>query len=61
LLDTKTPISKMRGGMHDWRGIPVMCTFHPAYLLRNPEKKKEVWDDMKGLMGFLGRKIPGKP
>lgn len=60
LLDTKTPISKMRGSMHDWRGIPVMCTFHPAYLLRNPEKKKDVWDDMKGLMGFLGRKIPGK-
>lgn len=60
LLDTKTSISKMRGNMHDWRGIPVLCTFHPAYLLRNPEKKKEVWEDMKSLMGFLGKKIPAK-
>jgi len=35
-----------------------MCTFHPAYLLRSPEKKKDVWEDMKRLMQRMGRQIP---
>lgn len=50
LLRTKEPISKLRGRFHDYHGIPVLPTFHPAYLLRNPHEKKTVWEDMKLLM-----------
>ncbi len=54
LLGTKEPISKLRGVFHDYHGIPLMPTFHPAFLLRNPERKREVWEDMKQVMGRLG-------
>jgi uracil-DNA glycosylase family 4 len=54
LLQTETPISRMRGKFFDYRGIAVMCTYHPAYLLRNPAAKKDVWEDMKVLMRRLG-------
>ncbi|MEP6705215.1 MAG: uracil-DNA glycosylase, partial [Acidobacteriota bacterium] len=47
LLDTKIGITRMRGQFHDYFGVKVMPTFHPAYLLRDPSKKREVWDDMK--------------
>jgi len=47
LLRTKEPISKLRGRFHSYQGIPVLPTFHPAYLLRNPSEKKTVWEDMK--------------
>ncbi|NJD68214.1 MAG: uracil-DNA glycosylase [Candidatus Methylomirabilota bacterium] len=50
LLRTKEPISKLRGRFHDYHGIPILPTFHPAYLLRNPHEKKTVWEDMKLLM-----------
>jgi uracil-DNA glycosylase len=50
LLGTAEPISKLRGQFYDCGGIRVLPTFHPAYLLRNPEKKREVWEDMKRLM-----------
>ncbi len=50
LLRTREPISKLRGRFHDYHGIPVLPTFHPAYLLRNPHEKKTVWEDMKLLM-----------
>ncbi|MFO7709542.1 MAG: uracil-DNA glycosylase [Desulfobacterales bacterium] len=50
LLRTAEPISRLRGRFSEFRGIQVMPTFHPAYLLRNPEKKREVWEDMKLLM-----------
>lgn len=53
LLDTKVPIGKLRGNFHDYRGTKVMPTFHPAYLLRDPHKKREVWDDMKKVRDFL--------
>lgn len=47
LLQVKTPISKLRGSFHEYFGVKVMPTFHPAYLLRDPHKKREVWEDMK--------------
>ena len=47
LLKTGEPISKVRGRFHDFRGIKIMCTFHPAYLLRNSQDKRKVWEDMK--------------
>lgn len=50
LLKTMTPISRLRGRFHDHKGIRVLPTYHPAYLLRNPEKKRAVWEDMKMLM-----------
>ncbi|MGD8292605.1 MAG: uracil-DNA glycosylase [Desulfobacterales bacterium] len=50
LLATQTPISRLRGHFHEYKGIKVIPTYHPAYLLRNPEKKRAVWEDMKMLM-----------
>ena len=47
LLRTEEPISKLRGRLFDYRGAKLIPTFHPAYLLRNPSAKKEVWEDMK--------------
>ena len=47
LLRTKEPISKLRGRFHAYEGIPLLPTFHPAYLLRNPHEKRTVWEDMK--------------
>ncbi|MGQ9897532.1 MAG: uracil-DNA glycosylase [Acidobacteriota bacterium] len=46
-------ISKIRGRFQDYRGIPLMPTFHPAYLLRAPDKKREVWEDIKQVMALL--------
>ena len=54
LLGTNEPISRLRGRFFDWRdGIKLMPTFHPAYLLRNPDDKKFVWEDMKKIMKEL--------
>jgi uracil-DNA glycosylase family 4 len=53
LLKTETPISALRGKFHEYNGIKVMPTFHPAYLLRNPDEKKTVWGDMKQVMRKL--------
>ncbi|MBI5787842.1 MAG: uracil-DNA glycosylase [Candidatus Schekmanbacteria bacterium] len=47
LLQTKAPISKLRGRFHDYQGAKLMPTFHPAFLLRNPNMKREVWEDMQ--------------
>ena len=57
LLGTADGITKLRGKIHQFENIPLICTFHPAFLLRTPEKKREVWDDMKGLLKLLGRPI----
>ncbi len=53
LLDTKEGITKIRGIFQDYYGVKVMPTFHPAYLLRDPSKKREVWDDMKKVRDYL--------
>jgi DNA polymerase len=53
LLQVSTPISKLRGNFQDYFGVKVMPTFHPAYLLRDPHKKKDVWEDMKKVRDFL--------
>ena len=53
LLGTTTPISRLRSRFHEYNGIKVLPTYHPAYLLRNPDKKREVWEDMKMLMKEL--------
>ena len=53
LLRTKKPISQMRGEFHDYHGAQLMPTFNPAYLLRDPSKKREVWEDMKKVRALL--------
>ncbi len=54
LLKTAEPISRLRGRLGAYAGIPVMPTYHPAYLLRNPAAKKDVWQDMKVVRSLLG-------
>ncbi len=58
VLATEVSIGKLRGKVHDYRGIPVVCTYHPAYLLRNPAAKGDCWNDMKFLLTKMGRPIP---
>lgn len=53
LLEIKAGISSVRGHFHDYHGTPVMPTFHPAYLLRDPSKKRETWEDLKKVMERL--------
>jgi uracil-DNA glycosylase len=55
VLGTAAPISKLRGKFVDMDGIRVIATFHPAYLLRSPDKKREVWEDMKQIRAELFR------
>jgi len=56
LLQVDTPIGMLRGRMIDFKGMRVLCTYHPAYLLRNPPAKKQVWDDIQILMAEMGLK-----
>jgi DNA polymerase len=58
LLKTAEPITKLRGRLGQYEGITVMPTYHPAYLLRNPSAKKDVWADMKVVLQLLGRPVP---
>ena len=53
LLRTLDPISKLRGRVFAYRGAKLIPTFHPAYLLRNPSSKREVWEDMKLVRSLL--------
>jgi uracil-DNA glycosylase len=53
LLRTVDPISRLRGRVFEYRGAKLVPTFHPAYLLRNPSSKREVWEDMKLVRGLL--------
>jgi DNA polymerase len=50
LLQQSAPISRLRGLWHNYQGVPLMPTYHPAYLLRTPEGKREVWEDMKQVL-----------
>ena len=58
LLDSQAPISRLRGRFFDYNGIRIMPTYHPAYLLRNPEGKKDVWNDVQKIMEVLNLKTP---
>ena len=57
LLQTNRGISHFRGDWLDFRGYKMMATYHPAYLLRNPAAKGEVWKDLQKVMGELGLEI----
>jgi DNA polymerase len=56
VLGTDEPIGRLRGRWQTSRGIRVMPTFHPAFLLRTPDRKKDVWEDMKLVRDYLGEK-----
>ena len=53
LLRSDAPISKLRGREYEYRGAALIPTFHPAYLLRNPQSRREVWEDMKRVRALL--------
>ncbi len=54
LLGTGQPVGKLRGRVHDLAGVPVVVTYHPAYLLRSPGEKRKSWDDLKLALRALG-------
>ncbi|MDW8280130.1 MAG: uracil-DNA glycosylase [Myxococcales bacterium] len=56
LLSTAAPIGKLRGHMAQWEGIPVMPTYHPAYLLRTPSAKRQAWEDLQAVVAELIRR-----
>jgi DNA polymerase len=56
LLGVDTAIGKLRGRLIDFQGMRVLCTYHPAYVLRNPAAKKQVWEDIQVLMKEMGLK-----
>jgi uracil-DNA glycosylase family 4 len=58
LLKTKDPISRFRGNWFDFRNTKLLATYHPAYLLRNPSAKSEVWKDLQKVMALLGLRPP---
>jgi DNA polymerase len=58
LLSTTTGMMRLRGKWQDYNGIPVMPTFHPAYLLRNPADKRATWQDIQEVLRFIGRPVP---
>jgi uracil-DNA glycosylase len=60
LLETTRGISQFRGEWLQWRGRRLMATYHPAYLLRNPNAKGEVWKDLQKVMAELGLQVPKK-
>ena len=61
LLGGKSPLSALRGRVHEARGAKLIVTYHPAYLLRDPRQKKETWADLQLAMAELGLKKPEKP
>lgn len=59
LLKTEEAIGRLRGQFHEYNGAKVIATYHPAYLLRNPAAKRDVWEDMKMMLRDMGIPIPG--
>jgi uracil-DNA glycosylase len=60
LLKTQDPISRLRGRMYDYRGAKLIPTFHPAFLLRSPDRKRDVWEDMKKVRALLQESSGGE-
>ena len=59
LLDSDAPIGRLRGTVHRWHGVPLVVTYHPAYLLRQPADKAKAWDDLCLAAELLARPGPG--
>ncbi|MFP3870880.1 MAG: uracil-DNA glycosylase family protein [Syntrophobacteria bacterium] len=56
LVSSQEPISKLRGCTHELEGIPLVCSYHPAYLLRNPSQKRQFWEDARLLLHLIRRR-----
>ena len=61
LLETEEGIMKIRGRWGAYRGVPVMPTFHPSFLLRQPDRKRDAWTDLKAVLERLGLPVPAAP
>ncbi len=61
LLANSAPLGRLRGQFGDWQGVPVMPTYHPAYLLRTPSAKAQVWDDLKLVILRLVEQLSASP
>jgi hypothetical protein len=57
LLANSAPLGRLRGQFGDWQGVPVMPTYHPAYLLRTPSAKAQVWEDLKLVINRLAELV----
>ncbi|MEX2149104.1 MAG: uracil-DNA glycosylase [Steroidobacteraceae bacterium] len=55
LLGREEPLARMRGQVHEFGGVPVVVTYHPAYLLRSPTEKRKAWTDLTLALGVLAR------
>ena len=60
LVKESRGITRVRGQWREFEGIPVMLTYHPAFLLRDPSRKREAWEDLKAVLARLGRTPPGR-
>lgn len=60
LLGLNQPMNQLRGQWHDFRGYPLVVTYHPAYLLRDPRQKAAAWQDLQMVMKRLGMAVPQK-
>lgn len=58
MLGVKTPISRLRGTWNQWQGVPLMPTFHPSFLLRDPTQKRHAWEDLKAVLRLMDRPVP---
>jgi DNA polymerase len=58
MLETNRSMGAMRGTWHRYRGIPLMPTYHPAYLLRSPSQKSKTWQDLKKIVIALQEGVP---
>lgn len=57
LLNTNEPLSSLRGRFHNYNGLPLMPTYHPSYILKNQDIKREVWEDIKQIKKMLDKKV----
>ena len=60
LLGTSMSMGELRGKWHSYRGVPVLPTYHPAYLLRSPSQKKQAWEDLKKIVVALAEDAPSR-
>ena len=60
LLGTRQSMGSQRGRWHEFHGIPLMVTYHPAFLLRDPNRKPDAWEDLKKVLALLGFPAGGK-
>lgn len=60
LLAVNETMGRLRGNVYEYKGAQVVCTYHPAYLLRNPAAKKDAWQDLQLLMKLMGLEIPSQ-